>query len=167
MFVISSDNEKTMEMDIKAIILTFTLTYCILSIFYKTSEKQHVQSYVVAEINIRNRSISLTLLEDSGNELIDPLTLKPVIFIEREYLCRIIPELTPQKMDIYDQYCLLNEIDSLKGKIRLIPFQTISEKGTALGIMPDYVVINNQPKDVIIAPTDIKFSQTNQYQGIV
>ena len=166
MFVISSSNEKKIEINSKAILLTFTVTYCILTMLYKKTGKQYIQSYVEAEISICNRTIFLTLMEDSGNELVDPITLNPVIFIEKEYLYNIIPELMTQKQDIYAQYCFLSEIDALKGKIRLIPFQTISEKGTTLGIIPDYVMINGKTKEVIIAPTEIKFSQTNQYQGI-
>ena len=166
MFVISSSNEKKIEINSKAILLTFTVTYFILTMLYKKTGKQYIQSYVEAEISICNRTIFLTLMEDSGNELVDPITLKPVIFIEKEYLYNIIPELMTQKQDIYAQYCFLSEIDALKGKIRLIPFQTISEKGTTLGIIPDYVMINGKTKEVIIAPTEIKFSQTNQYQGI-
>ena len=165
-FTITKDGANYLPINTKVLFLTFTITYFILTAYFKKTVKHRTQSFVSAEINMRNHSIFLNLLDDSGNELVDPITNKPVIIVERKYLLEIIPELSLEQEDVYTQFCLLNKIDTLKGKIRLIPYHTISEKSTMLGFIPNYTIINGKQKDVIIASANVKLSQYDFYQGI-
>lgn len=107
-----------------------------------------------AEICIRNETIKLKLLLDTGNLLKEPITKMPVVIVEKDKLKKALYNIEKDK------------------KIYLIPYKTLGNKTKVLfGIKPEYIKLetNNDyvfKKDVVIGLYDEKISQNDTYFGL-
>ena len=166
--VFTSKQNAYLPFNTKALVLTFAVVYTILSHLYRRTGNQLSQIYHQAEIRLMDKTIAVTVLEDTGNELFDPISNLPVLIIEGVFFRELIPELydSEPNEDVYDAFCRLNSSTKLSGRFRLIPYQSISGKNVLLGIIPDTILIDGISKEMIVAYTHAKLSTNNQYQGI-
>ena len=104
------------------------------------------------EIYLNSQKVKIKGYIDSGNTLKDPLSMKPVIIVEKNAIKEII------------------DIDNLNGgdeklKIRLIPFKSIGKQnGMLMGVKPEYIRIKYNDEyvktsNVIIGIYDKKISK--------
>ncbi len=110
----------------------------ILYIYYKQSKKFKTTFHLVhqVEIGIKN-SLSLKLkgFLDTGNKLIDPITNKPILLIQKGI------------------------IDEQKQKIYCIPFHSLGNNNLLKCFKPEYVIIGKKKyKNYLIGISDKKFS---------
>lgn len=167
-FVFETNQGKYLSINFKALIVTFAAVYFMLSQLYRRTASHITQTYQQAEIDLRNKTITLTVLKDTGNELYDPISNLPVLVIEKELIKNLLSELNEERIEdnIFDTFCQLNTIPELAGRFRLIPYQSISGKNILLGFVPDKLIIDGKQREMIVAYTDLKLSTNNQYQGI-
>lgn len=167
-FVFVTKQGMLLPINIKALIITFAAVYFILSQLYRQAFSKVTQIHQKAEITFRNKTIAFSVLQDTGNELYDPISNIPVLIIEKKLAAELISDLKEESdsEDIYSTFCRLNSIPSLMGKFRIIPYQSLSGKDILLGFTPDKILINGKKKEMIVAYTDLKLSTNNQYQGI-
>ncbi|MCL2837536.1 MAG: sigma-E processing peptidase SpoIIGA [Oscillospiraceae bacterium] len=100
---------------------------------------------VDVKINIKSEEIVTKALIDTGSELVEPVSKKPVIVVEYDVLMGLLPE---NVADLYnhtadfDCEILVDIIESNLGdyKFCLIPFAALGTKsGMMLGIIPDKI----------------------------
>lgn len=125
----------------------YSINYLLLSIlgpifiyFYVKQSlhlKNHYSSYYQVELYIQNKKIRCNAFLDSGNKLVDPITKRPVILVEKKLLKGV-------------------EID----KFFFVPYHTIDRSGMIKCIKPDKMIIRNVGKKekflVGILDTNIK-----------
>lgn len=98
-------------------------------------------------IGFNGKRLALKALVDTGNNLRDPLTGRPVIIVEYQALKPILPEEMRLKVRAGEEPELEKIITSLAGtpwatKVRVIPFHSLGRTGgLLLGFKPDEVVI--------------------------
>ncbi|WP_084664515.1 sigma-E processing peptidase SpoIIGA [Thermanaeromonas toyohensis] len=98
-------------------------------------------------IGFNGKRLALKALVDTGNNLRDPLTGRPVIVVEYQALQSILPEEIRLKVRTGEEPELGKIIASLAGtawatKVRVIPFHSLGRTGgLLLGFKPDEVVI--------------------------
>ena len=141
----------------------------------KSWKKEDFQ--IKMEIIAGGRSCILTALIDTGNELYDPVSGKPVIVGEYSTLSTLLPQGIRQAVSKYgenDPAKVLEfaAIDGWERRLRLVPFASIGKShGLLLGFRPDNVIIHNedkmQNKNVIICFYHKKFPQAGGYKAIV
>jgi len=167
-FVLHTEYTNYLLINSKALLITFAIVYFLLSHFYRQSRKQTSQAVYQVEITVHNKSIRLKALRDTGNELYDPISNLPILIVEQKQLEPLIPELKESEFtkDVYEQFCILNTSSRLYGKFRLIPCQSISGKDVLLGFIPDHIIIDGKPAEMIVAYTNNKLSTNDRYQGI-
>ncbi|MBQ3010381.1 MAG: sigma-E processing peptidase SpoIIGA [Oscillospiraceae bacterium] len=167
-FVFFTKQGKVIPLNLKALIFTFVAVYLLLSYFYRNIKKQSSRQYLKTTITLNKRSVSFYALKDTGNELIDTVSNLPVLIIEETLIHKLIPELQDieQTDDIYDNFCKMSTITYLIGKLRLIPYQTISENSIMIGFIPDEILIDGNTEKMIVAFSRNKLSQNDTYQGI-
>ncbi|MEW6623153.1 MAG: sigma-E processing peptidase SpoIIGA [Bacillota bacterium] len=134
--------------------------------------------HVPAIICIGDIKIPIKTLVDTGNQLTDPLTGKPVMIAELETLASIIPP------DVYNILQNQKDLDintavttlagtSLSSRIRLIPFNSIGkQRGMLVGIRPDHVFIVHNDKtakvsDIIVGLYNYRLSPKGLYKGLL
>jgi stage II sporulation protein GA (sporulation sigma-E factor processing peptidase) len=129
-------------------------------------------------VRIGEKSISTQALVDTGNQLKDPLTLKPVMIVEFDVLKKILPPEMAAALGEQSEPDLDRIVNSLSGspwasRIRLVPFTSIGKyKGMLVGIRPDEVVVitadnNVRIKDIIVGVYHRPLSQEGAYRALL
>lgn len=115
---------------------------------------------------------------DTGNQLKDPISRKPVIIVEYEVLKKVLPEKVcavfedHQEPDLEKLVSLLAN-SPLAARIHLIPFTSIGRsRGMLLGLRPDEVIVvtNERPiklKGVIMGIYQKRLSAEGSYRALL
>lgn len=128
-------------------------------------------------IGIRGENVSLEAFMDTGNQLSDPLTSKPVIVAEVSALAKVLPPELLQAVSCESD----QQFASLGGKLeqewasrlRLIPFNSVGrEHGLMVGFRPDYVEVKSKNRRIICRDTVIglvnrTFSKERKYSALL
>ncbi|MGI6144302.1 MAG: sigma-E processing peptidase SpoIIGA [Peptococcia bacterium] len=104
-------------------------------------------------IYFHNNKVMIPALLDTGNQLIDPFTKKPVIVVERAALEKLLPkDFLPKTKEGNSEISELpGSLDETwSSRLRLIPFNSVGKSnGLMIGFQPDIVVIKNKKKEII------------------
>lgn len=104
-------------------------------------------------IYFHNDKVIIPALLDTGNQLTEPFSKKPVIVVEREALEKLFPEELLQKIKAgnFEISELPGSLDETwSARLRLIPFNSVGKSdGLMVGIRPDIVVIKNKKNEII------------------
>ncbi|MEW6662248.1 MAG: sigma-E processing peptidase SpoIIGA [Bacillota bacterium] len=122
--------------------------------------------------------IPVKALIDTGNNLKDPLTGRPVVIIEYELLRPFLPQATRslfEKNQEPDVQELINSLaeSSWAPRVRMIPFSTIGkQKGMLLGLRPDEIIVVNEGKpvrvrDVVLGVYQKRLASDQAYQALL
>ena len=119
-------------------------------------------------LSVEGREFSVTAMADSGNSLLDPITLFPVIVTEYECIKPYLPqEMADFLKEGSDLNCNMHR--KYLSRIRLIPCTSIGGSDILKGFRPDYMKIDGgeEIKDVIVAVTYGRISESNEFDAIL
>ena len=143
------------KLTVNAIIMSIFIGYGALHFFFKEIKdrilKHNYKRTVI--ISIGNKSKTLRGYIDTGNELKDPVTGKPVMVINIDCLRDIIgDELHNRIIDFYQSKSYENLINQKNLiNLRIIKYNTISNSGESIVcIMPDEIEIINENNNIFI-----------------
>ncbi len=98
-------------------------------------------------ISLGEKTAELTALLDTGNALIDPVTLSPVIIAEYKSLRPLFSEdikIGLNRLSSDNITWIMSEVSEYGLKVRLIPFSSLGkENGMLLGFVPDHAEIRD------------------------
>ncbi|PAV29920.1 sigma-E processing peptidase SpoIIGA [Virgibacillus profundi] len=108
------------------------------------------QQYPVT-IQLKNKSYSTTGYIDSGNQLVDPLTKKPVIICDESFLKQWFSENEwKQLKDANDHLDFDNLPRGWEKYIHIVPYQGVQGSGMFLiGIKPDKLVVHYDEQKIV------------------
>ena len=153
----------------KLLCITVFLSYVILNVITSVYEKHFKYGSLIHKLSItlNDKTIETECFYDTGNNLKDPITKKPVIIVNRSTVKKLLPahiayQLTHETdiMEIYTTY-----FEDLK--LKIIPYRTITEKGFILGFVPSEVLIDGEEKKAIIGISSSVISDDKSYNAIV
>jgi stage II sporulation protein GA (sporulation sigma-E factor processing peptidase) len=109
------------------------------------------QFYLPVEVFFNRRSVCLTGLVDTGNNLSDPLTGVPVIIISIHDITGLFKEELQKELSDWqgDEMVLINLFNNhgLGNRVRLLPYSSLGqEQGILVGLRPDLIKITYQDK---------------------
>lgn len=118
---------------------------------------------------IEGKTTEIKGMLDTGNSLLDPITLYPVIVVEYESIKSILPaEIKEFMKEGNDLNCNINR--RYLSRIRLIPCNAVGNSEILKGFRPDYIKIEGQEgliEDVIIAVIYKKLSANDEFTAIM
>ncbi|MDD4780070.1 MAG: sigma-E processing peptidase SpoIIGA [Tissierellia bacterium] len=168
------------KLTVNIILLSIFMGSAVLKyLFYEIKLRKEKSSFFrTITIKINNKQKPLKAFIDTGNELVDPMTGKPVIIVNIECLKDLlednlfiaITEFYKSKDKNYINIFLEN---NYKLKLRVIRYNTISNKGELMiCIVPDNVTILSNDKNIIKADAIIgihpqKISQNDDYDALL
>lgn len=167
-FATGTNDALYLPVNFKVLLLTFAAAYFALSVLFRQFSHTRCREFHNVSVIFRGNEISFTALKDTGNELFDPISNTPVLICEYRLLASLFPEtdLTCCQTDPFTLFSAINSVPHCPGKIRLIPFQTVSGQGYLVGFKPDQVLVDHAQQNLIIAMTDTQLSRDNTYQAI-
>ncbi len=167
------------RLTVNAIIISLFLGYIALHFFFREVKSRIDKSNYMRSVTIKIGECkkSLNAFIDTGNELVDPMTGKPVIVTNINSIRNILgEELYKAILNFYnDQECnyekLLNEYSNKN--LKIIRYNTISSKGEKLVILtPDNLSIKSKHNeitnvDAVIGIYPEKISQKEDYDALL
>ena len=124
-------------------IVGFIITYIAFKIIKNKATKEEM--IYKLKIKINDKTVEVNALLDTGNKLKDPITLVPVIVIEKQKLYNFLPEEILENIDKIiggDSNKLIEENIKYMSKFRVIPYNSIGKQnGLMLGFKADEVKI--------------------------
>lgn len=124
-------------------IVGFVITYIAFKIIKNKATKEEM--IYKLKIKINDKTVEVNALLDTGNKLKDPITLAPVIVIEKQKLYNFLPEEILENIDKIiggDSNKLIEENIKYMSKFRVIPYNSIGKQnGLMLGFKADEVKI--------------------------
>ncbi len=143
------------KLTVNAIIISLFIGYVALHFFFKEIKDRIAKHNYkrIVNINIANKRKEIRGYIDTGNELTDPVTGKPVIVVNIECIKDIIDDnLYNRILGFYNNKSyenLIKENNSIN--LRIIKYNTISNKGESMVcIVPDEIEIINNKTNLFI-----------------
>lgn len=152
------------QLDMRVLILSFALCWALVSLVFRRSAKNAVRSVREVTLERKGRRVSFRALEDTGNDLYDPLTGRAAIVAEADALDALFPEIPPG--------CLrgpaADAVVRLPGS-RLLPYADVSGKTRLLlAFRPDRITVDGETRDDLIAAvTPGKLGGGGSYQAVI
>lgn len=138
---------------------------------------QKSQFRVPVQIVVNKQSIMVEALIDTGNDLRDPLSGKPVMIIEYQEMKSILPLSLQKQFERYGNNDVTRILQNLDDKewitrIRLIPFNSIGKHhGMLVGFKPDRLVVFGKQKtstrEVVICLYHKALSAGGAYKAVM
>ncbi|MFD1038072.1 sigma-E processing peptidase SpoIIGA [Virgibacillus byunsanensis] len=147
----------------------------IISLFTKHRMDRHAAEKIRYEqlcpitIQVNNISFSTTGYIDSGNQLVDPLTKKPVIVCDEEFLKNWFSETDWKLLEVANKELNFEDLpNEWEKRIHIIPFQGVEGKSMfMLAIKPDRLVVYHNNEKMITSKVliGIQFGQLTKDQS--
>lgn len=129
------------------------------------------------EINFMNKTSKVKAMIDTGNLLKEPITMSPVIVVEKNMLEEVIPNNILDNIDKIISGKSSDIIDDLdekyKSRFKVIPFSSLGKQnGILLGFRADKVIIEYEEneieqKNIIIAIYNQILSKYEKYTALI
>jgi stage II sporulation protein GA (sporulation sigma-E factor processing peptidase) len=143
--------------------------------FKSLAERNAINEQLVQlRVSVMEKELLLTGLVDTGNQLRDPLSRRPVIVIEKKQLLKILPV---DLMSILSHQATFNLSADVTArwfeKIRFIPYKVIGvNSGMLKALKPDQVYIMYQKRwkelhEVLIGVAMERLSTDGTYQALI
>jgi stage II sporulation protein GA (sporulation sigma-E factor processing peptidase) len=143
------------KLTVNAIIMSIFTGYAALHFFFKEIKDRIVKHNYKRKVNVSicGKSKTFRGYIDTGNELTDPITGKPVMVVNIDCIKEILgDELCNKIMEFYENKSyekLIDENNSIN--LRVIKYKTISNSGeNMVCIVPDEIEIINNNKSILV-----------------
>lgn len=128
-------------------------------------------------ISIDEKEIFVEALLDTGNQLTDPVTQKPVIILGTQALKGYVPEKVLKAVGSNEDNRITSLGEGLEAewvrRLRLINFNSVGKKqGLMIGLRVDYIEVRTEKKkirseDIVIGLIDGVLTKSGKYQALL
>lgn len=124
-------------------------------------------------VEIGEKKQVIRALIDSGNELIEPVSGKRVIIVEKRVLKTLIPRDVMESLDEMTPLLTGSNYEYWGRRLVLVPFRSVGKNsGVLTGLRPDAVYLKHKSKQVklpgvIIGLENNPLSHKNEYQALI
>jgi stage II sporulation protein GA (sporulation sigma-E factor processing peptidase) len=159
---------------------TFVLVgFPVLWYFSKTRiedmEVKQIQFEQLAEVSItiEEKTISLTGLIDSGNQLSDPITKSPVMIVDVNKVKGFLPREIIEKSEGLESFSTIDSSHHWESRLRIVPYRGVGQQNEFLvAIKPDLVRIVQKEeviyvKKVLIGISHSTLSSDDEFDCII
>lgn len=161
-------------LDLKVVLLSAAVCYGVLTLVFQRLARHSAANgeLVYIKLNLRERSVSLTALIDTGNTLTDPISGRPVMVAEGERAAILFPrEHRPDSADLRDPIAALTRLGTgeWRARFRILPYRSVGvDRGLLLAVRVDDWELDGQgrgPVLVALSPTPV--SDGGGYQALI
>lgn len=155
---------------LRVLVLSFALCYALLSLVFRHSGGRGGRCLRHVTVTLQGRQAQFTALNDTGNELTDPVTGCPVLVAESEALAPLFDSaeavlLSGDPLSCFERLAALPE---LQGRLRLLPCSCVASAGTLLlCFRPDEVLIDGKKSPATVAVAQNSLSPDGAYQSLI
>lgn len=161
-------------MDMKIVLLTAATCYVVWSVILKGAGRRNVASgeVVIVEVQVYEKQISFTALQDTGNTLTDPVSGRGVIVLDWEAALPLLgTESRLRRQELADPVKAVGTLNTgrWRGRWGLIPYRAVGvECGMLVTLRPDRVLVAGREQGCMrlaLSPTPV--SPGGGWRGLV
>ena len=136
-----------LRLDMRVLILAFALCYAAVSLLYRGAARAARPQIHTVTVERAGRTVALRALEDTGNDLADPLTGRAVFVAEAKALAALFTAAEAPWLGAEAAEAALH----LSGA-RLVPYTGVEGRGgLLLAFLPDRVTVDGRERDDLLA----------------
>ena len=140
------------SLDTRTLFLAFALCYAALTLLLQRRGRALTRRTALAEIELCGRRVSFRLLIDSGNCLVEPISTKAVLIASPHAIEPLLGEAGALSHLAATEFIeAASEVPELSGRLRLIPYSTLSGEGLLAAFIPDSALIDGKALELVVA----------------
>lgn len=162
------------NLSLKTLIISCLICYVVIGVVFKSYAKKGEKCIKNITVCMNKNEIKLNTLVDTGCELCDPISGKPVIVCEKQAITDLIGGNIADELNKASENSsveLFQKIINYNGgeRFRLVPFKTVGNmKKMMLSFRPDEVITEKGKKiHALIGISDVKFSAGCGYSALM
>lgn len=162
-----------LNVPLKIILLSIALAYALTGvIFYRGAKHSVEKSTERVIVELMGKKAEISLMVDSGNDLSDPVSGKPIMVLERKAFAKILPRellfvpLEITKQNAAEILCKIGETP-YQNRFRLVSYRALGTDGLLLVLKPDKITRQNGRKyDAMIAVSP-NYIAGGEFEGLI
>ena len=155
--------------NMRMLFVSFALCYATINLAFRCVGRQRRGALHRVELSLGGKSAALTALEDTGNELIDPVSGEAVIVVWMDAIKSLLPPDSEKKLsaDPIKAYEELAQTASLTGKLRLVPYSCVSGCAVMMCIRPDSLSVDGKTSHALVGLSRTRLSGSGKYNALL
>ena len=152
---------------LRTLLLAFALGWFALDRVFRHRGRRAERRVVELSVSLNGRTVRLRALEDSGNELIDPVSGKRVVIVEVAALSALFDD--PAPLLLSDLAAALEALRAQGAVCRLLPCRSVTDgAGLLLCFAPARAEIDgNARADLLVAVSPHTLCADGEYQAVL
>ncbi|MCC8078086.1 MAG: sigma-E processing peptidase SpoIIGA [Oscillospiraceae bacterium] len=163
------DGKVYLNVSLRVLVLSFALCYAGVSLVFRRVGRRAERRLVAVELELDGRQVHITALEDSGNELTDPLTGNAVLVAGAAALAPLFEG--SAALELSDPLAALEAMQAQNPAVRfrLLPCACVAaERALLLCFRPDAVRTDGQARrDLTVAVSPHSLCPDGEYQALL
>ncbi|MGI5935213.1 MAG: sigma-E processing peptidase SpoIIGA [Oscillospiraceae bacterium] len=157
---------------LRVLVLSFALCYGAVSLVFRRAARRSERELLRLAVAFQGRSLNITALRDTGNELYDPISGAPVLVAEKEAVMPLFRQDVAACLktdDPAEAMEALAAIPRCRSRFRLIPFTSVGmERSLLLAFRPDSLTVNGESiPDALVALSPTRICEDGEYAAIL
>ena len=153
-------------MSLRTLFVSFALGYAALRLAFRGAHRRAERRIRTVTLTCRGRSVSLRALEDTGNELLDPVTGRRVLVAEARALAPLLDDPAP-----LSEQDVLSALEALRAQglaCRLLPCRSVTERSALLlCFLPDRAEADGARAELLVAVSRNTLSADGGYEAVM
>lgn len=172
MGVVQGSARLYIPVSMKVLAVSFAVCYALISLVFRQMGTKGEREVLDIKTSFCGRETSFKALRDTGNELCDPITGQSVLVASHEALSPLFSQaalgLLAQE-DVLGAFERLSGMDELKGRMRIISFQSIGTgKALMICFRPDELSVSGKKTgDILIGISRTQLSSSGEYDAVM
>ena len=157
---------------LKVLVLSFAACYAGVTLVFSRAAKRAEHQIHTVELYLAERNTTLRAMRDTGNELCDPVSGRPVMVAEGTALVPLFPAEAAGALDISDpaeMFQALGDLPCCAGRLCLVPYTAVGiGQSLLLAFRPDSVKIDGtEEQELLVAVSPTRLCQDGRYSAII
>lgn len=138
--------------NMRVLTLSFAACYAIITLVFRHMGKRAERTLVKLRLELLGRVLELSALEDTGNELCDPISGERVIILAREAAEELLGKKIPE-----ENTEVILKLGEMGLRARLLGFSSLGGEGLLVCFRADKILVDNKKTSALvgIGPTGL------------
>lgn len=156
------------HLSLRALVLSFAVCYAVISLVFKRALKSGSRRLVLAQVRLGPGSVCLPALLDTGNDLFDPVSGRPVMVADALALSPLFPGQNLGDLAAQGPAALTQALGS-SARFRLIPYSAVGTEGSLLpAFAPDSLTLDGvEEKKLLVALAPNPICPGGEYSAVI
>lgn len=155
--------------NLRILLVSFALCYAAVSLAFRCAGRQRRGTLHKVELSLGGKKAALTALEDTGNELIDPVSGEAIVVVWIDAIKALLPPGSEQKLsaDPIKAYEELTQSASLTGRLRLVPYSCVNGCAMMVCLRPDALLVDGKSLRALVGISRTRLSGDGKYNALI